>query len=358
MKIFTVVGVRPQFVKTAVVSRELRKNHQEILVHTGQHYDASMSDIFFEELEIPKPDYNLGVNGGSHAEMTAEMMLKIEKLLQKETPDVVLIYGDTNSTLAAALVASKRHIPLIHVEAGVRNHLLTNPEEINRVCADHVSSLLLASTKQTMHNLEKEGLAGRSKLVGDSMYDAFLFFKDKAEKVEPYLQMLDGKRAKIPERYYLLTCHREENTVCDNTLVEIMAAMNSLDYPTIYLVHPRNRKRVESICERYSFKNILLTEPVGYLTSLHLTMHAEKIITDSGGVQREAFFAKKQCITVLNFKMWPETLVDNRNQLCRAEKEEILQKLSTNQIIDESYKPFGDGCASSKIVKALEEFLR
>lgn len=358
MRIFTVVGARPQFIKTAVVSKELRKNHQEILVHTGQHYDASMSDIFFDELEIPKPDYNLGVNGGSHAEMTAEMMIKIERLLQEESPDAVLVYGDTNSTLAAALATAKLHIPLVHIEAGARTYSLTNPEEINRLCTDHISSLLLASTEQSQRNLAKEGLSERSRLVGDPMYDAFCFYKDKAQRIEPCLTLINEQQMDIPVKYYLLTCHREENTVCDDILVEILEAMNSLEYPTVYPVHPRNRKRVGDICEKYAYHNIILAEPVGYLTSLYLTMHAEKIVTDSGGVQREAFFAEKQCITVLDFQVWPETLVDNRNQLCRAEKEEILQKLSTKQIIDEGYKPFGDGCASSKIVKALEEFLR
>lgn len=358
MKIFTVVGARPQFIKTAVVSKELRKRFQEILVHTGQHYDARMSGVFFEELKIPQPDYNLGVNGGSHAEMTAEMLVKIERLLQEEKPNAVLVYGDTNSTLAAALAAAKLHIPLVHVEAGARTCSLTNPEEINRLCTDHISTLLLASTEQSMQNLAKEGLAGRSRFVGDPMYDAFLFYCDASEKAKLYLSLLNGQKILIPQKYYLLTCHREENTVCDDNLIEILDAMNSLEYQTVYPVHPRNRKRVGSICQKYDYHNILLSEPVGYLTSLYLTMHAHKIVTDSGGIQREAFFAKKQCITVLDFQVWPETLVQNRNQLCSAQREEILLKLSTEQAIDENYMPFGDGSASVRIVEALEECIR
>lgn len=357
MKIVTVVGARPQFIKAAVVSRKIRKHHEEILVHTGQHYDANMSDVFFEELEIPKPNYNLGINGGSHAEMTAKMLVEIEKILLQETPDMLLVYGDTNSTLAAALAAAKIHIPICHVEAGARTYSATNPEEINRICTDHISSLLLTCTEKSQKNLVKEGLEKKGRFVGDPMYEAFCFYKDKAEHMSHRLKTLEGKEIEIPSRYYYLTCHREENTIREGALEEIMGAMEQLDYPTIYPVHPRNKKRAEDLLKRCQYKNIYLTDPVGYLTSIYLVMHAEKVVTDSGGLQREAFFAGKQCVTILDFEVWPETMVDNRNQLSRPESKEILEKLSREQNVNMDYEPFGDGMAADGIVKEIERYI-
>lgn len=356
MKIVTVVGVRPQFIKAAVVSRKIRKQHEEILVHTGQHFDANMSEVFFKELEIPKPDYNLGINGGSHAEVTARMLVEIEKVLLKEKPDLLLVYGDTNSTLAAALAAAKIHLPICHVEAGARTYCPTNPEEINRICTDHISSLLLTCTQQSQDNLVKEGLEQKGRLVGDPMYEAFCFYKDKAECVSHHLRSLEGEEIEIPDRYYYLTCHREENTLKEEALGEIMAAMEQLDHPTIYPVHPRNKKRAEDLLQRCQYKNIILTNPVGYLTSIYLVMHAEKIVTDSGGLQREAFFAGKQCVTILDFEVWPETMVDNRNQLSKPDCKEIIEKLSYEQNVDMDYKPFGDGMAAIGIVKEIEQY--
>ena len=354
MKIVTVVGARPQFIKAAVVSHELRKNHTEILVHTGQHFDYNMSEQFFEELDIPTPDYNLGISGGTHANMTGKMMIAIEEVLIKEQPDWLLVYGDTNSTLAAALAAAKLHIPICHVEAGARTHSRTNPEEINRICTDHVSSLLLASTESGMKSMEKEGLADRGYMVGDPMYDAFLEYSGKI--TERFgLKLLDGKDGIIPERYYYLTCHREENTNNDKDLLEIFKAMNSLDYPTVYPVHPRNKSRALNLQNEYGFDNLILAEPVGYLESVYLVNNAEKIVTDSGGLQREAFFAEKKCVTILNFVCWPETMVDNRNNLATPDQDDILTQLSKEQVVDQTYKPFGDGMAAKKIVEMLEK---
>lgn len=355
MKVVTVVGARPQFIKAAVVSHELRKRHTELLIHTGQHFDYNMSGQFFEELDIPKPDYNLGISGGSHAEMTGKMMIGIEEVLLKKRPDWLLLYGDTNSTLAAALVAAKLHIPICHVEAGARTHSMTNPEEINRICTDHISMLLLASTQSSMAELEKEGLSDRGYMVGDPMYDAFIEYNSRKtiDKIE--LKKLEGGNVKVPKEYYYLTCHREENTKDDKDLTEIFIAMERLDKQVIYPVHPRNKERAIQIKKKHGFKNLILAEPVGYLDSICLVNHANKVVTDSGGLQREAFFAGKKCVTILDFVVWPETMVGGRNVLARPVSEDIVKKLSEPQIIDKSYTPFGDGHAAEKIVEKLEE---
>lgn len=354
MKVVTVIGARPQFIKAAVVSCVLRKKHKEILVHTGQHYDYNMSGRFFEQLEIPSPDYNLGISGGTHAQMTGKMMIAIEEVLIKENPDWLLVYGDTNSTLAASLAAAKLHIKICHVEAGVRTYSRTNPEEINRICTDHISTLLLASTNSGMESLEKEGLLERSVLVGDPMYDAFLKYSEKMCQEEVLLKSLNGGVETVPKEYYYLTCHREENTKEDKQLLEIFRAMEELDSPAVYPVHPRNRDRAVRLVRDYKFRNIILTEPVGYLESLCLVKNARKIVTDSGGLQREAFFAEKKCVTILDFVCWPETMFEGRNQLVKPETNDILEKLSETQVIVQSYMPFGDGHAAEKIVNAME----
>ena len=356
MKIVTVVGARPQFIKAAVVSHVIRKKHQEILVHTGQHFDYNMSEQFFTELDIPNPDYNLGISGGTHAQMTGKMMIAIEEVLMKEEPDWLLVYGDTNSTLAAALAAAKLHIPICHVEAGARTHSTTNPEEINRICTDHVSSLLLASTQSGYDEMANEGLQKKGLLVGDPMYDAFVEYSSKLKTEDIVLENLQGGNTNVPNEYYYMTCHREEKTGDDSSLNEIFKATELLDAPTIYPVHPRNKARAIRLKEKYKYKKIILTEPVGYLESACLVKNAKKIITDSGGLQREAFFAGKKCVTILDFVCWPETMIGNRNELSRPISTEIVEKLSHGQIIDENYLPFGDGHSAEKIVKALEEY--
>ena len=355
MKVLTVVGARPQFIKAAVVSHLLRQRHQEILVHTGQHFDYNMSETFFRELEIPDPDYNLGISGGTHAQMTGKMMMAIEEVLIAEKPDWLLVYGDTNSTLAAALAAAKLHIPVCHVEAGIRTHSRTNPEEINRICTDHVSSLLLASTESGFQEMASEGLQEKGVLVGDPMYDAFLEYSEKLSLDQIQLQLLSGGTASVPAEFYYLTCHREENTGDDNDLLEIFRATEMLDAPTVYPVHPRNRERALRLSADGNFTKLMLTEPVGYLESACMVRNAKKIVTDSGGLQREAFFAGKKCVTILNFVCWPETMVSGRNELSYPIAEEIVAKLGNPQTVDENYQPFGDGHAAEKIVKALEE---
>ena len=355
MKIVTVVGARPQFIKAAVVSRELRRNHEEILVHTGQHYDENMSEIFFREMDIPEPDYNLGIAGGSHGKMTGNMLIAIEEVLTKEKPDVLLVYGDTNSTLAAALAAVKLHIPVCHIEAGNRLGTLSNPEEVNRICTDHVSSLLLCCTKSSMTFLKEEGLEKRGILVGDPMYDAFLYYSSKIEDRQLELILdLYGSTVEIPEQFYYMTCHREENTNTTEKLYEILSAVNALSAPTIYPVHPRNRGKVKELCEQNNFKNIITTQPFGYLQSIKLVKNAKKIITDSGGLQREAFFAKVPCVTVFDYVVWPETMIGNANQLAKADKKDILKKLSVEVVWNEGYQPFGAGDSAQKIVEEME----
>ena len=355
MKIATVVGARPQFIKAAAGSRQLRKEHHEVLIHTGQHYDENMSEVFFREMEIPAPDYNLGVSGGSHAVMTARMMMGIEEILLKEIPDALLVYGDTNSTLAAALTAAKLHIPVLHVEAGNRLGTLDNPEEVNRILTDHCSELLFCATQDAKDKLTAEGLGAKSHVVGNIMYDSFLHFADKPW-IDPCILDFDGNAVQVPKEYYFMTCHRQENTYSDEPLTEILTAMNELDAPTIYAVHPRNRERAKRICEGEGLKNLILTKPVGYSDSVHLVQHAKKIVTDSGGLQCEAFYAGVQCVFVLDYVVWPETMVGNRNQLAKPDRADILQKLSAQQVIDPLYQPFGDGHAAEKVCDIIRNW--
>ena len=354
MKIVTVVGARPQFIKAASGSRALRKQHQEILVHTGQHHDENMSEVFFREMEIPTPDYNLGIAGGSHGEMTGRMLMELEKVLMKEKPDGVLLYGDTNSTLAGALAAVKLHIPVIHVEAGNRLGTLDSPEEVNRILTDHCSSLLLCATQDAKDKLAKENLGDRAHVVGNIMYDSFLHFAGRPWD-HPNIVGLDGQKITVPEEFYYMTSHRQEKTDTDAPLTEILSAMDSLDAPTNYAVHPRNHARALRVVAENGFRNIILTQPVQYSDSVQLVSRAKKVVTDSGGLQCEAFYAGVQCVLVMDYVVWPETMVDNRNQLARPDRADILEKLSREQHIDPDYRPFGDGHAAEKICQIITQ---
>lgn len=358
MKIITVVGARPQFIKASVVSRVLSETHEEIIIHTGQHFDYNMSQIFFSELNIPLPQYNLGISSASHGKMTGAMLASIEEVLLNEKPDMLLVFGDTNSTLAGALAAAKLHIPVCHVEAGNRLGSLTNPEEINRICTDHTSSLLLSCVPSAVEFLKKEGITKNVFLVGDPMLDVFMLFANKSSTV-PYLKSIENKLVKIPSQYYYLTCHREENTTSEFNIVEILSAMNCLEHQTVYPVHPRNLQLIRKLCSKIGFSNVLFIEPVGYLTSIKLIKNAQKIVTDSGGVQREAFFANVPCVTVFDHICWPETMVGKRNQLAKPDRNDILRKLSIEpSFTDVSYMPFGDGHSSDKIVSIISEYLQ
>jgi len=356
-KICSVVGARPQFIKLAVVSRVLRKRYHEVLIHTGQHYDHNMSDVFFEEMDIPKPDYNLGVSGGTHGQMTGQMLIKLEEVFMQEKPDMVLLFGDTNSTMAAALAAVKLHIPICHVEAGNRFGTLESPEEVNRTVTDHLSTINMPCTESSLRFLQREGLGDVSTVIGDPMYDAFRYYSERLDGTElENFKDFDGKEIVLPQEFYYMTCHRQENTDTDEKLDGIFSAMNSLDAPTIYPVHPRNHDRAERLCKKMGYKNIILTLPVGYKSSLALVNKAKKIVTDSGGVQREAFFAGKPCVTVLDFVVWPETMHNGCNRLAKPQKEDILEKLNQTVEFEQDYLPFGDGHSAEKIVELIDEY--
>lgn len=286
MKILTVVGARPQFIKAAAVSRVIRKHHREVLVHTGQHYDRNMSKVF-EELNIPEPDYNLGVGSGSHGRQTGTMLIKLEEVYEKEKPDLVLVYGDTNSTLAGALCASKLLIPVAHVEAGLRSFNMEMPEEQNRVLTDHISNILFVPTKSAEKNLKGEGIKKGIYNVGDVMFDAILDFKKLAENRSEIIRdlHLEGRE------YVLATIHRAENTNHIKRLGDIVSALNECGRTIVLPLHPRTKKYMSDYGLKFN-KNVKVTDPVGYLEMINLEMNSQKIVTDSGGVQKEAFFMK------------------------------------------------------------------
>ena len=358
-KLVTVVGARPQFIKAAITSKELRKNFNEIIVHTGQHYDKNMSDIFFEEMEIPSPDYNLGVGSGTHAVQTAHMMIEIEKVLLLEQPDGVLLYGDTNTTVAAALAAAKLNIPVFHVEAGTRTHVFDMPEEQNRIVTDHLSSICFAPTKKSFENLILEGLEEKAIFRGDVMYDALLFYTEKALKSdrEYYInkiKKLFPDTKPIPNDYYFATCHRPENTDDINKLMEIFSALNALNNPVLFAVHPRIRKQVASLYNQYP--NIVFIEPLSYFETLYFTKKAMGVITDSGGLHKEAYLQGIPCTTVLR-NGWQETLEGNWNVFVRPIKEQIIRGV-LNRKIDKTCNrhQFGNGKACQTITKALVNY--
>lgn len=352
MKIISIVGARPQFVKAAPITRELRKNCQEILVHTGQHYDYLMSDVFFEELNIPKPDYNLEVGSGQHGQQTGEMLAKIEEVLLKEKPDWVLIYGDTNSTLAGSLAASKLHIPVAHVEAGLRSFNRKMPEEINRVVADHLSKVLFAPTETAIINLKNEGITEGVYNVGDVMYDATLYNMELAEKKSNILEKFNLKS----KEYLLATVHRAENTDTKENLKNILEALNQVDKTVLLPVHPRTKKQIAEfgLNELVSSKGIMLVDPVGYLDMLILEKHADKILTDSGGVQKEAYFMKVPCLTMRTETEWVETVDSGWNTVVGTNVDTILQAVKNNHLPDQHPDFYGDGKACLKIVERLK----
>jgi UDP-GlcNAc3NAcA epimerase len=350
MKILTIVGARPQFIKAGVVSRKIQQNDnlKEIIVHTGQHYDSNMSDVFFEEMHIPKPDYYLGIGGKSHGAMTGEMIMKIEEITLKEKPDVVLVYGDTNSTLAGAIAASKLHIPIAHVEAGLRSFNMKMPEEINRILTDRVSKWLFCPTDKAVENLKNEGFNKLDcKIIksGDVMQDAALFYKKYAKK---------PKNINIKNEFILSTVHRAENTNNIERLKNIYEALDEIakEIQVILPLHPRTKKILEQ--NNINFENIDIIEPIGYLEMIWLLDNSKMVITDSGGLQKEAFFFKKPCITLRDETEWVELVENNFNVLVGADYNKILEyynnyKFNTNFDID----LYGDGKASKKIIESL-----
>lgn len=352
MKVLTVVGARPQFIKAAPVSRALRKKGEEILVHTGQHYDQSMSEVFFEELQIPVPEYHLHVGSNSHGAQTGAMLTKIEEVLQKEKPDVVLVYGDTNSTLAGALAAAKLHIPVAHVEAGLRSFNKKMPEEINRVLTDHVSRWLFCPTEAAIDNLRREGIEQGVVHIGDVMLDTFLFNRKIAAEKSRILEQHQLE----PKNYLLITVHRAENTDDPARLQGIVDALNRIDVPAVLPLHPRTKGKLEAYHLQIHNPLVNVIPPVGFLDMLQLEVHAKKIVTDSGGVQKEAFFAQVPAITLRDETEWVETVEIGANCLVGTDTEKILKAIN-DFTVDFRELPaiYGQGNAAEEIVQYLYE---
>ncbi|MDB4795593.1 UDP-N-acetylglucosamine 2-epimerase (non-hydrolyzing) [Verrucomicrobia bacterium] len=370
MKILTVIGARPQFIKAATVSRVIRKCSEirEIIVHTGQHFDSNMSQIFFEQLEIPKPQYNLGIASLTHGAMTGRMIEEIEKLLLKEVPDWVLIYGDTNSTIAATIASAKLQIPLAHVESGLRSHNLAMPEEINRICSDRLSSRLFCPTETAVSNLRDEGFPfndtnGKKQEifnVGDVMYDAALFYKLKA--VSRFSLDNYGVSEK---KYVLCTLHRAENTSDVKRLEAILSGLRKIakDIPIILPIHPRTIQTLKGMKKIEWVNGLILLDPLSYLEMQRLEMSAKIIITDSGGVQKEAYFHRVPCLTIRDETEWGETIALGWNTLVKADDKKIynafieqIEKkcIGKNQEVGSESKIFGEGNASQKIIDNLQ----
>jgi len=373
MTILTIIGARPQFVKAAVVSREIASHNsrsngkqiEEIILHTGQHYDHNMSEIFFREMHIPESDYNLGISDCSHGAMTGRMLEEIEKIMLKKHPQVVLVYGDTNSTLAGALAAAKLHIPIAHVEAGLRCFNMNVPEEINRILTDHMSNFLFCPTEAAISNLYQEGIGNNSKIVpkvpvvsnvGDVMYDATLFYRRIAkasDQIQAIIEKMNGS-------YYLATIHRPENTDNYGPLKNIVDAMEKIakTVPIVLPLHPRTRKALSG--HGLQLHGVELIEPVGYFDMLVLLNSCKAVITDSGGLQKEAYFFQKPCITLRRETEWVELVEHGFNTLVGSEKEAIIkaEKGISRKVIGGSIPVlYGQGDAGARVVRALVDYL-
>jgi len=350
MKILTVVGARPQFVKAAPVSRILRKDHDEVLVHTGQHYDEQMSEVFFRELEIPAPEYNLGVGSAGHSAQTGEILIRIEPIIEKEKPDWMLVYGDTNSTLAGALAASKLHIPVAHVEAGLRSFNREMPEEINRVLTDHISTLLFCPAFKAVENLKQEGIYDGVHVVGDVMYDAYLGYSEKAAERSSIIRKMHLES----KGYLLATLHRASNVDDPRRLMNIIETFSMLNEVVVFPVHPRTLKTIQA--ENIpSTGNVRFIDPVGYIDMLWLEKNARMILTDSGGMQKEAYWSMVPCITLRDETEWVETIQAGWNMTVGSDRTRILDAIK-NFIIPETHPNlFGDGKSALKIANLLIE---
>ena len=352
MRVASIVGARPQFIKAAPVSKALREaGGREFLVHTGQHYDRRMSQLFFEELGISEPDVNLGVGSGTHAWQTAEMLMRLESVLLEQKPDCVLVYGDTNSTLAGALVTSKLRIPLAHVEAGLRSFNREMPEEHNRVLSDHCSDLLFCPTSTAVKNLSAEGITKGVHLVGDTMYDATLQFAEISSQRSTILRDLDLPRG----GYVLATVHRPYNTDVPDNLNNILRAFCELGDRVVFPVHPRTRRKIAELNPPYSVNtNVKMIEPVGYLDMLALEQNARMILTDSGGMQKEAYFFRVPCLTLRPETEWTETVEAGWNELVGADSARILEAAGRREWpSDNQPELFGDGHAGERIAATL-----
>nr|HET6901217.1 UDP-N-acetylglucosamine 2-epimerase (non-hydrolyzing) [Ktedonobacteraceae bacterium] len=354
MRFVSVVGARPQFIKLAPVSDALRQQHEELIIHTGQHYDYCMSAQFFDELALPAPDYHLGVGSGTHGVQTARMLESIEQVLLKEHPDWVVVYGDTNSTLAGSLAAAKLHIPVAHVEAGLRSFNRTMPEEINRVVTDHLSDRLFCPTETALLQAKREGITRGVEVVGDVMYDILLQVRSK---IDDHAQMLLPGLAVTPQGYALVTVHRAANTDDPAAMRDIALALNRLEMPVIFPVHPRTRASLEQAGITWE-KHIHCIEPVGYIDMLALESNAYRILTDSGGVQKEAFLLEVPCITLREETEWVETVESGWNILVGSRWEAIVEAIDLPKPKAPRPNPFGKGDAARRIAHSLSNVKR
>jgi len=357
MKILTIIGARPQFIKAATVSRSIKKypNIKEVIIHTGQHYDENMSEIFFKQMDISKPDYNLGINSLSHGAMTGETLIGIEKILLNEKPDWVLVYGDTNSTLAGALTASKLRVKLAHIEAGLRSYNMSMPEEINRIVADRLANINFCPTQNAYDNLIKEGfnnLNSKAIIVGDVMYDAALYYSKRDVFLGDELEEL------IKKEYVLCTVHRQENTDDIYKLKNIVKALNEISKQTniILPLHPRTKKIIEKNNIKLNFKPI---EPIGYIEMLKLIKNCNLIMTDSGGLQKEAYFFQKYCITLREETEWVELVNCGYNFIVGTDGSKILKAFINQDSNSLSFcnNLYGNGSAANAILKQLNDEL-
>ncbi|HLI95326.1 MAG TPA: UDP-N-acetylglucosamine 2-epimerase (non-hydrolyzing) [Candidatus Baltobacteraceae bacterium] len=350
MRVLSVVGARPQFVKAALLSAEFAaRGVDEIVIHTGQHYDREMSDVFFEQLRLPTPAYNLGVGGGAHGEQTGEMLKRLEPVVQSERPDWLLVYGDTNSTLAGALTGAKQHVPVAHVEAGLRSFNRMMPEEINRIVADHVAQLLLVPNQRAAEQLREEGIRRGVRIVGDLMVDLAL---QVAAKLPARPPILDRFRVQ-PGAYCVATIHRAANTDDPSTFARLLQGLRSIDRPIVFPVHPRTRD-VARRAGAGDGDNLILCEPLAYAEMLALLSQAATLFTDSGGLQKEAFVLKVPCVTLRQETEWLDTLVDGWNVLAGSDPQKIVEA-SGRPTPARQGSPFGEGDAAKRIVDALRE---
>jgi UDP-N-acetylglucosamine 2-epimerase len=348
MTVLTVVGARPQFIKAAPLSRALRRRCREVLLHTGQHFDHGMSNVFFEELQIPAPDHHLGIGGGSHGAQTGAMLAAIEAVLIDLRPDLVLVYGDTNSTLAGALAAVKLRIPVAHVEAGLRSFNRAMPEEINRVLTDHASTFLFAPSEVARQQLAREGIADGVHVVGDIMYDAVLMHRESAA-VRPVLQQLNLTAGE----YYLCTLHRAENVDNRERLAALLGGLARLDRPAVVPMHPRTRRRLQEFGLEPG-PTLRAIDPVGYLDMLALTMNGAAVLTDSGGLQKEAYYMAVPCVTLRSETEWVETVSAGWNVLAGdpAALAEAVERVTAGRPSDRP-QLYGDGQTAARIAAAL-----
>lgn len=362
MKIVSIVGARPQFIKAATIAKEIKlfnhklksKKIKEILVHTGQHYDWNMSDLFFKELSLKSPDYNLMAGSGSHAEQTSRMMIGIKKVLLKEKPSLVLVYGDTNSTLSGALVASRLNIPVVHIESGMRSFNRMMPEEINRILTDRLSSILFCSSKTAREILLKEGIGEKIYIVGDVMLDSLKDYLKIARCKSRILTLLGIEK----NAYYLLTVHRVQNTENKRKLLKLLRILDDLRLPVVFPLHPRTRKLL-SLRHSHLFKNIKFIRPVSYTDMLMLEDNAKLIFTDSGGVQKEAFFLKVPCLTLRDETEWKETVLSGWNKLVGDDRGKIIKSAAfynKRPNLKKSKNFYGRGNASRKIIRTLFKY--